>query len=478
MTLRGLIATITGVLELPFHAELETILQSIRKMGGRALFVGGFVRDFLLGELNKDVDIEVYGLGVSDLIHALEPFGWVEQVGASFGVIKLVTQEADYDFALPRRENKQGQGYRGFVIEADPAMSPKEAASRRDYTINAMALTPEGDLLDFFDGQTDLKNKRLKHVSYKFSEDPLRVLRGFQLAARFDFEMDSETALLCQSLKEEYSHLSKERIWTEWQKWACKSIKPSRGLEVLQQTGWLEFYPELSALIGVMQDLEWHPEGDVWMHTKYVLDEAVSIVKREALREDQRLVIVLAALCHDLGKAVTTFNREGRWVSPGHAEAGLELSESFLKRIHSPHHVIHSVKPLVAEHMTHINPLSPKAVRRLALRLEPNNIETLALLIEADASGRPPLAKGLPEGALRMLELAKDLDIDQESPKPILLGRYLLELAQAGDLPASYLRGGPHFSELLNKVFQAQLDGEVSSIEEAKQLAVAIVKKN
>jgi tRNA nucleotidyltransferase (CCA-adding enzyme) len=225
-----------------------------------------------------------------------------------------------------------------------------------------------------------------------------------------------------------------------------------------------------------MQDLEWHPEGDVWTHTKYVVDEAVSIARREALSDEQRLIIVLAALCHDLGKALTSFNREGRWVSPGHAEAGLEPSESLLKRIYTPHHLIQAVKPLVAEHMTHINPLSPKAVRRLALRLEPNNIETLALLIEADASGRPPLAKGLPDGAMRMLELAKDLDIDQESPKPILLGRYLLELSQTGDLPARYLRGGPHFSKLLNKVFQAQLDGDVISLEEAKQLAVDLAK--
>lgn len=471
-----LVVTIASVLSLAFHKELEQILQSISDAGGKPLFVGGFVRDFLLGELSKDVDIEVYGLGVSDLVHVLEPFGWVEQVGASFGVIKLVSQEAEYDFALPRRENKQGQGYRGFMVQADPSMDPKEAASRRDYTINAMALTSEGDLLDFFGGQADLKNKRLRHVSSKFSEDPLRVLRGFQLAARFDFQMDKETALLCRQLKAEYAHLSKERIWTEWQKWACKSIKPSRGLEVLKETGWLELYPELTTLIGVQQEFEWHPEGDVWQHTNYVLDEAVRIVKREGLKDEQRLIVVLAALCHDLGKAVTTFSKEGRWVSPGHAEAGVMLSESLLKRIHAPHYVMQAVKPLVAEHMTHINPLSPKAVRRLALRLEPNNIETLALLIEADASGRPPLPKGLPEGALRLLKLAKDLEINLESPKPILLGRHLLDLAQAQVLPAKFLRGGPHFSELLNRVFQAQLDGEISTLEEAKQLAVSMIE--
>lgn len=464
------------MLELPISSELRQILTAIQAAGGRALFVGGFVRDFMLGEPSKDIDLEVYGLTVAQLIAALEPFGWVEQVGVSFGVIKLSTAKTVYDFALPRRENKQGQGYRGFIIEADPGMSPKEAASRRDYTINAMAISPEGELLDFFGGQADLKNKCLRHVSERFAEDPLRVLRGFQLAARFDFTMEPETVQLCASLKQEYVHLSKERIWTEWQKWASKSTKPSTGLEVLAQTGWLELYPELAALRGVLQDKVWHPEGDVWEHSKYVVDEAQILSQRENLNEATRVTLMFAALCHDLGKATTTIKKAGRWVSPGHAEAGLALTESFLERIHAPHYLIQAVKPLVAEHMSHINSLSPRAVRRLALRLEPSIIQMLAFVIEADASGRPPLPKGLPVGAKRMLELANDLALSQESPKPILLGRHLLELARDGQLPPEFLHGGRHFSELLSKVFQTQLDGDVNSLDAAKKMAVEIVE--
>ncbi len=464
-------------MQLSLNPELQTILESIENAGGTILFIGGFVRDLLLGEQSKDIDIEVYKLDAKSLIETLEPFGRVEQVGASFAVIKLSTQTQDYDFALPRRENKTSQGYKGFTIEADPNMTPKEAASRRDFSINAIAVNRSGKILDYYGGQEDLKNKRLKHVSTKFAEDPLRVLRAFQFAARFNFSLDPETAKLAQSLKNEYSSLSQERIWTEWQKWAAKATKPSQGLNVLLETGWLEFYPELSVLLGIPQEPQWHPEGDVWTHTKYVLDEAAAIATRENLNEENRVILLFAALCHDLGKATTTIKEDNCWKSPRHAEEGVPLSESLLKKIHAPQSIIQHVKPLVKDHMNHLNQQSPKSIRRLAIRLEPSNINMLTLLIEADASGRPPLKKGLPESAKKMLELAESLELKHESPKPILLGRHLIDLAKDQALPEHYLKGGPHFSELLEQVFQKQLDGDVKSLEEAKLEASKLSSK-
>ena len=463
-------------LELNLSEELRHILAAIRLAGGEPLFVGGFVRDVLMGHEHKDFDIEVYGVGANELHELLKPFGWTDTVGASFGIIKLRTEHQEYDFSLPRRESKTGQGHKGFMVEADPTMTFKEAASRRDFTINAMALTLEGKLLDDFGGLDDWQNRILRHTSDKFAEDPLRVLRGFQFAGRFGLDIYSETAELAKSLKPEYTALSKERIWNEWKKWAEQSVKPSLGLYVLEVTEWLEFYPELVNLINIPQDPQWHPEGDVWTHTKWVVDEAAFIARREGLDDAARLLLVLAALCHDLGKATTTALRHGRWTSPRHASEGEVLAATFLKRIHAPKSLIDQVKPLVKNHMVHLDEQSARSVRRLALRLEPTTVDMLALLIEADASGRPPLPKGLPESAHNMLELAKTLDLDDKSPKAILKGRHLIELAKEGRLPERFLQGGAHFSALLNQVFQAQLDGEVGSLEEAEALAVKMTK--
>ena len=465
-------------IELSLSDELSQILVAIQLAGGKPLFVGGFVRDALIGHVHKDFDIEVYGLAADKLVQVLQPFGRTSQVGMSFGVIKLSTSENnEYDFSLPRRENKQGRGHKGFLIEPDPTMTAKEAASRRDYTINAMALTLKGELLDYFGGLDDWKAKCLRHTSEKFAEDPLRVLRGFQFAGRFELTLDASTAELARALKSEYNTLSKERIWNEWQKWAEKSVMPSYGLKLLKQTEWLEFYPELSALIDLPQEPKWHPEGDVWTHTKCVVDEAAKIASREGLNPQEKITLIFAALCHDLGKAVTTIHEKGRWVSPEHASEGATLSEEFLKRIHAPQHLVQHIKPLVKEHMSHLNQLSHRAVRRLALRLEPSNIDMLALLIEADASGRPPLAKGLPKSAKHMLKLAKELKLEQSSPKPLLQGRHLINLAQKNKLPEIYLQGGPHFSKLLKQVFQAQLDGKVADLESAEQRAIELTNE-
>jgi tRNA nucleotidyltransferase (CCA-adding enzyme) len=444
---------------LQVDQEVYQIANDIRQLGGDMLFVGGAVRDRYLGEENKDVDIEVYNLPSEQLQSVLSKYGKVDIVGASFGVIKLTTKAGDYDFSLPRRENKQGEGHRGFIVEPDHTMTAEEAVSRRDYTINGLSLTPEGNILDFFNGMVDLKERRLRHISDRFSEDPLRVLRGMQFAARFDMTMEDSTAKLANDIKKEYHTIAKERIFTEWQKWALKGVKPSAGLKVLRQTGWIDFYPELKSLIGVKQEEKWHPEGDVWEHTLHVVDEAAKIARRDGLEGEDRFVLLMAALCHDLGKPSTTIIENGEYHAPGHAQSGVQPTKDFLRSIGVSETVIAKVWPLVSEHMAHLNDITPRAVRRLTLRLHPANVDMLVRVIESDHSGRPPLEKGLPEKAKELRNMANQLQVSAQRIEPLVMGRHLMELAAEGYLPEEYKKGGPHYSELLKILFDAQLEG-------------------
>src|SRR5262245_54574022 len=277
-------------------AQLHPILEAIQAAGGQPLIVGGAVRDMLLGHDPKDLDVEVYRLDVEQLAAALAPFGRLDAVGRSFGVLKLRTPAGqEFDFGLPRRESKVGAGHRGFLAAPDPTMTPHEAAARRDFTINAIALTPDGRVLDFFGGQADLRDRVLRHTTAAFAEDPLRVLRGMQFAARFDMRLAPETAALGRALLPEAPTLAIERVWAEWWKWATKGIRPSAGLRALEETSWIGLYPELVALIGCQQDRLWHPEGDVWLHSLHVVDAAATIAARDGLASEERAALLLAA---------------------------------------------------------------------------------------------------------------------------------------------------------------------------------------
>ena len=432
-----------------FH---EHILTAVIDAGGVPYQVGGSIRDELLGLPVKDHDIEVFHLPADVLARVLAPFGDVSEVGVSFGVIKLKTQAGhELDFTLPRRENKIGRGHRGFQVEVDHTMTLEESAARRDFSINSLYRDCRThELFDPFQGRVDLEQRILRATSEHFAEDPLRVLRGFQFAARFGLTLEPATAEMCRSLREEYSSLPVERVWGEWIKWATKARHPGAGLEVLVRTGWIEFYPELTALIDVPQDPEWHPEGDAWVHTALVCDAAAEVAERHGLPDDERVVLMFAALCHDLGKAVTTVF-EGRWKSLGHCEAGVPLSRQFLQRIGCPEWIIEQVEPLVAEHLVHVqHEITPRAVRRLSERLGKASITQLIRLVEADMNGRPPLPKGLPASAVRLAELSRELEVERSRPQPLLLGRHLIALGHAPDV---------WFREVLSECYQAQLDG-------------------
>lgn len=443
----------------------ERIVEAIEDAGGAAYVVGGSVRDALCGHAPKDIDSEVYGIDADRLVAILERFGRVDVVGVSFGVIKLRAGDDDFDFSLPRRDSKVAAGHRGFMVEVDPGMTLREAAGRRDFTINAISMDRNGNIIDPYGGVIDLRERRLRATSAAFADDPLRVLRGMQFAGRMRLTVERNTANLCRSLRGEYPALARERVWGEWEKWAAKSVEPSAGLEFLFATGWVRLYPELAAIIGVPQDREWHPEGSVWQHTKDVCDAAAAIAIREGLSADDRAVLVLAALCHDFGKAVTTFVREdGRIVAPGHAEAGEPLARSFLESIGAPAAVVDAVCEMVAYHMRHIGFDGGRGAHRLAARVRAMTPAMLGMLVEADHSGRPWTGEYMmpADGAAFVAAMVQAV----EEVRPILMGRHLIEIG---------MQPGKMMGKVLREVRAAQVEGHVSDFAGAMALARQLI---
>lgn len=450
-------------MELP--DQLRRLLKDVPYLA-RSFLVGGCVRDALLGISNKDFDVEVYGVSYDQLEQVLKPFGRVDLVGKAFGVIKFKAETGDlWDFSIPRRDSKVDVGHTGFFVKFDGEISPKEAASRRDFTINALMFDPRtGEYLDFYDGREDLKKRLLRHTSSAFIEDPLRVLRGMQFASRLEFQIAPETVELCRSIVETYHELPVERVGEEWFKWAAKSRKPSTGLQLLKSTGWLKHYPEIAALDGTPQDPEWHPEGDVFTHTCHCCDAMATLPEWLEADEHTRIVLMLAILSHDFAKPQTTHqaekNGQMRIVSPGHEEQGGPMAEMFLKRIHTPKALAEKVVPLVKNHLAHLQTITDRGVRRLANRLSPANIEELSLVMIADQFGRPPKPRDVHTGVVALRKKAAELRLQDQAPKPILLGRHLIQHG---------LKPGIHFGEILGEAFEAQLEGTFDDLDGAEQ---------
>jgi tRNA nucleotidyltransferase (CCA-adding enzyme) len=430
-------------------APLRRVVELLRAAGGRPCFVGGCVRDALLGAPVTDFDVEVYGLGTRAIEAALRREFGIVTVGAAFGVTKL--KDLPVDVSVPRRENRTGAKHTDFEVQADPTMTPKDAAERRDFTLNAILWDPvTGELIDPWGGRADLAAKVLRHVSAKFAEDPLRVLRAMQFAARFEFTVAPETIALCATLTQ--ADLPAERLMEEWTKLLLRGRKPSRGLNFLRACGWTRFYPELHAMIDVPQDPEWHPEGCAWTHTGHCLDAFAQ--ERLGVR-DEDLVVGLAVLLHDIGKATTTKKEphDQRWHAYGHEEESHRLAPLFLARITREAKLIEAVLPLVRWHAQPYELWKAKAgdgaVRRLANKVV--RLDRLIRVDEADRKGRPPLWPGerSPQ-SLWLAERAAALQLKDSAPKRIVLGRHLIAM---GHKPAGW------FSQVLDEAFEAQLDG-------------------
>jgi tRNA nucleotidyltransferase (CCA-adding enzyme) len=431
----------------------------------RAYLVGGCVRDWLLGQACKDFDVEVFGVDYGTLVKALSHWGRTDLVGRSFGVVKLTTRGQTFDFSIPRRDSKVSPGHQGFEVAFEPELTPAEAVLRRDFTINALMYDPrERRLLDWVGGEKDLRARVLRHTSPAFAEDPLRVLRGMQFAGRFGLRADSDTVRVCRGIQNSFGELAGERVREEWLKWAARSTVPSAGLHFLRETEWLRHFPEIHTLAGIPQDSDWHPEGDVFVHTCHCCDALAELAEWQAADEVSRVVYMLAVLTHDLGKAVTTQvgDRYGiqRIVSPGHEAAGGPLTESFLERIHVPNSIRERVVPLVVNHLAHLQNITDRGVRRLARRLEPENIRGLSLVITADHHGRPPLPRHAPPGLFELQSTATRLSVESSAPKPILLGRHLLELG---------LPPGREIGRWVRAAYEAQLEGKFQDLAGALQ---------
>lgn len=431
---------------------VKKVAEIVKSSGGRALAVGGCVRDGLLGYgVINDFDIECFSISPERLEVDLSKAFELDLVGKSFGVIKL--RHYDIDIAIPRKETKLGLGHRAFELEYDPQLSIREAASRRDFTVNAIYSDPlTGEIIDPWGGREDLEKGVLRHVSNHFSEDPLRVLRGMQFVSRFNLIADRETLGLCRAMTPE--NLPRERLIGEWKKLLIKGKSISRGLTFLRETGWVKYYPELESLIGCRQDKRWHPEGDVWNHTLCSLDAFAVERDEHDYGDDENLIVALAVLCHDFGKPLTTRceSYDGRIRSLGHDEAGVAPTISFLKRLTNEERILKEVPPLVKAHMRPFslwkNKSSDSAIRRLSSDV--GRIDRLLRVASADEGGRPPFPR-----QIEHLEWLKSqslrLAVADAVPKPILMGRDLMDIG---------MKPSKEFGIILKNAYEAQLDGE------------------
>jgi len=435
----------------------HAIAQGVREAGGRALVVGGWVRDRLRGRPSKDIDLEVFGVAQDRLPALLAVFGRVEAVGQSFPVYKV----AGLDVALPRRESKSGRGHKGFDVAGDPSMSVEDAARRRDFTVNAIAWDPlTNQYEDPFNGVADINRRLLRAVDLTtFGDDSLRVLRAIQFAARFEFTLDVATATLCQRIG--LDDLPAERIWGEIEKLLVAAERPSIGFDLALELGVIDrLLPELRPLVGCAQEPEWHPEGDVWTHTLMVVDRARTL--NADLDRAKLVTIMLGAVCHDLGKPATTAFIDGRIRSLNHEEAGVAPTNRLLDRLNihtlDGFDVRTQVVGLVAHHLKpgmfyKAEQVGDGAFRRLAQKVD---LELLARLARADCLGRT--GRFDCSAMDWFLERARALGVEHRPPAPLLMGRHLLDLG---------VRPGPVVGELLRQVYEKQLDGEVRDLEEA-----------
>ena len=450
----------------PLEAALA-VANEVRAAGGRALIVGGWVRDRVMGRPSKDIDVEVYGLDAGSLKTVLQRFGSVNTVGESFTVYKV----AGLDVSLPRRESKTGRGHKGFTVEGDPALSPDAAARRRDFTINAIAWDPlEDRYIDPFGGREDVERHLLRAVdAATFADDSLRVLRAVQFAARFEFALDRGTAELCRRIP--LDDLPAERIWGEIEKLLLRAVRPSIGFALALELLVIErLFPELDALVGCPQEPEWHPEGDVWVHTLLVIDGARARI--DDLEYPQQVSVMLGAVCHDLGKPPTTAFVDGRIRSLDHEEQGVPPARALLDRlnVHSMlgYDVRRQVLGIVANHLKPgmfakaQPPVGDGAYRRLAQKVD---LELLARVARADCEGR---GGGFDCSAMdAFLDRARALGVEHAAPEPLVKGRHLLELGA---------RPGPAIGEVLRQVYERQLDGSVADFDAALALAREIAR--
>ncbi len=418
--------------------------------------------------------MEVFGIPQDRLLPLLQSPGSSTTLGANrvvtAGQAFPVYKFGAIDVALPRRESKTGRGHKGFTVEGDHTMPFEDAARRRDFTINAIAWDPlTGEYLDPFNGRRDLDLRLLRVVDPRtFADDSLRVLRALQFAARFELTVDPETARICSSIA--LDDLPAERIWGEFEKLLLQAERPSIGFALARDLGVIrQLLPEMEALYDCPQDPEWHPEGNVWIHTLMVIDKARQL--NADLDRPRLATVMLGAVCHDLGKPATTALIDGRVKSPNHEAMGVEPSTRILDRlnIHTLDNfdVRFQVLGIVAEHLRPSafhkakDTVTDGAFRRLAQKVD---LELLVRFARADCHGR---AGTFDCSAMDwFIERARSLGVEHKPPQPILLGRHLIEMG---------VQPGPEMGRILRAVYELQLDSAVTNLEEARERARQLI---
>ena len=452
---------------------IDSISKELLEHNAKAIVVGGSVRDHFLELSIKDYDVEIYGLSqIEELESILSKYGSVNLVGKSFGVLKFVHEGEEYDFSFPRTEEKVALGHRGFDVTCNGELTFKEASLRRDFTVNAIGYDiEEKAFIDPYGAKDDMKKRCLRHINDgTFIEDPLRIYRAVQFCARFDYVLAEETFKLCKIMVEQgmLEELAKERIYIEFKKLLLKSPKPSVGFELIRELGILKYYPELEALIDVPQSPKWHPEGDVWVHTLMCVDKMVTLKTGD---EKHDLKMMFAILCHDLGKATHTQITPEKISAIGHELAGLEPTEKFMYRLTDEHDFIKSLFPLVEYHLAPSIYYKGKAknstIRRLSTKV---NIEELVTVARADFLGRTTeeSLSGIYKAGDWLLKKAEELDVYNVPPISLIQGRDLIALG---------LKPSVEFKKILNRVYESQLEGKVSTIEEAVAYAKVLIQE-
>ena len=439
---------------------VSKIVTAIDQCNGKAILVGGAVRDLLLNLKTKDLDIEVHGLELKDLEAILKKFGDVSLVGKVFGVLRL--HGLDVDWSLPRADSPG----RKPEVAIDPFMGFEDAFRRRDLTINAMGIDLKThELIDPFGGARDLEQEILRAPDEKFFiEDPLRLYRVMQFIGRFEMEPDEQLNVLCKRM--DITGVSRERIEEEFAKLFLKSRRPSFGIEWLREIGRLqEILPELAAIIGVPQDPQWHPEGDVFEHTMQAIDVAAALTYAS---DEEKLIMIYAALCHDLGKLETTEEIDGRIKSLEHAQEGAPIAQQLLSRITNNKKLIEAVCKLVSYHMAPVQFITgharSAAYKRLARKLAPEiTLQQLAQLSLIDKRARSPIKGKLliidDPAVTKFLQKAQELNVLETVEEPVLLGRDLMDVVEPG----------PKMGELLKKAYEIQIEEGITDKEELKR---------
>lgn len=436
--------------KLTFNTYERKVLDSIEKSGGKVYIVGGVVRDLLILDniVQHDIDVEVYNLTIEELQTVLSTFGTVDEIGKSFGILKLSTLP-DFDFSLPREEKKIGNTHRSFEITIDRNLDSKNASLRRDLTMNALLYDYRtNEIIDHFNGIEDIKNKCIRMVNQNtFKEDPLRVLRVARFASTYQFDIEDKTSLFCKEMAEQglLDSLSSERVYEEYCKILLSKV-PSIGFKFLNKINALPQY--LSILQQTNQRLDYHPEGNVWNHSLLVLDLA-ALVKHRA---SNPLGFMWGALFHDLGKAIVT-TKEGS--APMHNDAGVKVFEQYCTTLITNKKLQQYIKTIISYHMHLMNMVRRNAEDAAYYKVLKGidgimPIEDLVLISKCDKLGR---LRDSHQDILKLDDYINDKiqRLGTKALVPVVCGKDLIDLG---------FKQSSLFKKILDEAYLLQLKGK------------------